>query len=203
MAVMECIVNESSIGSGMRRIEAVSGRAAENMVRERLDITNDVSEMIRTPLSNIKEKLQSILNEVTDLRRTNEVLQKKFSLGGASDLLQQTEDVNGKTVLACKTTASIVDSLREMGDWLKNKLAGSSVVVLGSVIDEQPILIAMVTPDLVTEGIKASTIVKKAAKVMGGGGGGRPDVAQAGGRNPDLLDDALKLIPSLIREYDK
>lgn len=197
------ILNESSIGSGMRRIEAVSGRAAENMVRERLDITNDVSEMIRTPLSNIKEKLQSILNEVTDLRRTNEVLQKKFSLGGASDLLQQTEDVNGKTVLACKTTASSVDSLREMGDWLKNKLAGSSVVVLGSVIDEQPILIAMVTPDLVTEGIKASTIVKKAAKVMGGGGGGRPDVAQAGGRNPDLLDDALKLIPSLIREYDK
>ena len=107
--------------------------------------------------------------------------------------------MDGVTVLSARAVASNADALREIGDWLRDKM-GSGVVVLGSVINERPMLVAMVTPDLVASGLNASAIAQGAAKEMGGGGGGRPDVAQAGGRLVDKLDDALELVPALVRE---
>ena len=86
-----------------------------------------------------------------------------------------------------------------MGDWLRDKM-GSGVIVLGSVIDERPLLVSMVTNDLVARGLDASVIARGAAKAIQGGGGGRPDVAQAGGRLADKLDEALSLVPGLVRE---
>ena len=84
-----------------------------------------------------------------------------------------------------------------MGDWLRDKL-GSGVVVLGSVVDSRPLLITMVTPDLVSQGISAVDIIRDIAKVIGGGGGGRPEVAQAGGRKPEKLDEALGLVAGIL-----
>ena len=89
--------------------------------------------------------------------------------------------------------------MRDMGDFLKVKLS-SAVVVLASVVDGSPILIAMVTPDLVAKGLHAGNMVRDTAKVMGGGGGGRPEMAQAGGRNAGKLDEALKGVPELVRQ---
>ena len=89
--------------------------------------------------------------------------------------------------------------MREIGDWLRDKLE-SGVVVLGGVINERPLITAMVTKDLVERGLDATTIVRGAAKVIGGGGGGRPDVAQAGGKQADKLSSALDMVPSLVRE---
>jgi alanyl-tRNA synthetase len=88
--------------------------------------------------------------------------------------------------------------MREMGDFLRDKL-GSAVVVLGTVAENAPILVAMATPDLVERGINAGSLARDAAKVMGGGGGGRPDMAQAGGRQPEKLDQALASVPDLVR----
>ena len=193
------ILSESSIGSGMRRLEAVSGRAAENVVRDRFRMTSALAAMVQTPLPELEGRVQSLLDELAELRRKNEALERRFSLGVAEGLLEKKQVVDGATVLAARASVSSVDSLREMGDWLRDKL-GSGVVVLGSVVDGQPVLVAMVTADLVAEGMSASEIAKGAAKAIGGGGGGRPDVAQAGGRRADKLDDALGLVPSLVRE---
>ena len=103
------------------------------------------------------------------------------------------------TVLAARADASSADSLRDMGDWLRDKL-GSGVVVLGAVVNERPVLIAMVTADLVETGLNAADIARGAARAMGGGGGGRADVAQAGGKSADKLDEALSLVPGLVEQ---
>ena len=195
------ILGESSIGAGMRRIEAVSGRAAEKLVLERFRREEAVAQALQTTLPDLESRVGSLLDEVDQLRRANEQFERKNSLRDAEGLLAQKQDVDGVSVLAARVTVSSVDGLREMGDWLRDKL-GSGVVVLGSVVNEQAVLVAMVTPDLVSRGVDASQIARGAAKAIGGGGGGRPDVAQAGGRKADKLGEALGLVPGLVQRRD-
>jgi alanyl-tRNA synthetase len=92
-----------------------------------------------------------------------------------------------------------MDTLREMTDWIRNRL-DSVIIVLGAVIDGKPNFVAAITPDLVKRGLKAGDLVKKVAEVVGGGGGGRPTLAQAGGRDPDRLDEALAVTPAAVAE---
>ena len=193
------VLGEASIGAGMRRIEATSGRGAERVVNERIYATNAVASKLQTPVADIEGRIDGLLDELSQLRREKETLERKLSLSSASDLLERRQDVGGVSVLAAKVDAANVDSMREMGDWLRDKM-GSGVVVLGAVINERPSLISMVTPDLRSSGLDAAGIVRGAAKVIGGGGGGRPDAAQAGGRDASKLDDALNLVPSLVEE---
>ena len=117
----------------------------------------------------------------------------------AEVLLQRAVDIDGTKVVVGRTSATNADSMREMGDFVKDKLS-SVIVVLGAVTDGNPILVAMVTPDLVERGLNAGTIARDTAKVMGGGGGGKSDMAQAGGRQPEKLDEALNGVPGLVRE---
>ncbi len=193
------VLGESSIGAGMRRIEATSGRGAERVVNDRIYATNAVAAKLQTPVADIEGRIDGLLEELTGLRREKETLERKLSLTSASDLLDRRQEVGGVSVLSVRVDAANVDSMREMGDWLRDKM-GSGVVVLGAVINERPSLISMVTPDLRSSGLDAAGIVRGAAKVIGGGGGGRPDAAQAGGRDASKLDDALNLVPSLVEE---
>ena len=193
------ILGESSIGSGMRRIEAVSGRGAELVVRDRFSSQSAVAALLQTSPVEVEDRVRALLDEMGSLRRSNETLERRLSLQSAEGMLASAQDVDGVSVLAEKVAVSSVDALREMGDWLKDKL-GSGVVVLGSLINERPLLIAMVTSDLVESGLDAVEIAKGAAKAIQGGGGGRPTVAQAGGRRADGLDEALRLVPGLVRE---
>ena len=192
------ILGESSIGSGLRRMEAVSARAAERLVRQRLDRDSELARRLQAPVSEIETRVQGLLDELDGLRDANEALQRRLALQSAEGLLESRREVDGVSVLSAKVSASSVDALREMGDWLRDKM-GSGVVVLGSVVDGRPVLVSMVTADLVADGIDASKLAKGAAKAIGGGGGGRPDIAQAGGRKPDKLDEALGLVPGLVR----
>ena len=193
------VLGESSIGAGMRRIEATSGRAAERLVWERFGREEELAGKLQSTLPELDGRVQGMLDELAELRREKETLERRLSLQAAEGMLASRQDVNGVTVLAARGPASSVESLREVGDWLRNKL-GSGVVVLGSILNERPILLAMVTPDLVARGIDASEIARGAAKAIQGGGGGGPDVAQAGGRRADKLDEALALVPGLVRE---
>ena len=192
------ILGESSIGAGMRRIEAVSGRGAEREVRSRFDTAATIAATLQTSLPDVVKRVRGLMEELDEARRTNEALERRLSLSAAEGLLALKQEVDGVSVLAAKVTASSADSLREMGDWLRDKL-GTGVVVLGSVVNGRPILVAMVTADLVARGIDASEIVKGTARPIQGGGGGAPDVAQAGGRNADKLDEAISLVPGLVR----
>ena len=193
------ILGESSIGAGIRRIEAVSGRGAERILRDRLNSGTAVASLLQTNVMEMEEKVSDLLEELDELRQKNQDLDRRLSLTSAGDLLKHTQDVCGTKVLAVKITVSSVESMREVGDWLRDKMQ-SGVLVLGSVIDNRPVLTAMVTQDIVDKGVDASAIVRKVANVVGGGGGGRPDVAQAGGKNPEKLDDALGTVPEIIRD---
>ncbi|MCI0816174.1 MAG: alanine--tRNA ligase, partial [Chloroflexi bacterium] len=109
-------------------------------------------------------------------------------------------DVDGVTVLAAQAGAADADAMREMGDWLRDKL-GSAVVVLGGVFGDRPSLLAMVTQDLVERGYDAGDIVRAAARPIGGGGGGRPQLAQAGGKDASKLADALEAAVAAVRDH--
>lgn len=193
------VLGESSIGAGMRRIEAVSGRGAERTVNQRMRAAALAAAKIQTPVDNLEERVDSLLDQLAQLRREKEALERKLSLQSAADVLPRRQDVNGVCVLAAKVDAPNADALREMGDWLRDKI-GSGVIVLGTVVDGRPLLISMVTPDLRSSGLDASRIVRAAAKTIEGGGGGRPDVGQAGGRNAGKIDEALDLIPRIVEE---
>ena len=191
------ILGESSIGAGVRRIEAVSGRGAERTVLQLLENRRAMASMLQTSSTEVETRLQAVLDEASELRRKSEALESKQTLHDAEGLLDAKRQVNGVTLLAARASASSMEGLRQIGDWLRDKL-DSGVVVLGAVVDERPILVAMVTADLVASGVNASEIVKGAAKAIQGGGGGRADVAQAGGRRADKLDQALGLVPGLL-----
>ena len=193
------VLGEASIGAGMRRIEAISGRAAERLVWERFQREDRLARTLQTSPQEIEQRVKGLLDDIDTLQRERESVERRLSLQSAEGLLSLARQVDGVTVLVTRTTAANADSLREVGDWLRDKL-GSGVVVLGSVIDDRPMLVAMVTPDLVERGLDAAEIARGAARAIGGGGGGRADVAQAGGRDADSLDDALDLVPDLVRE---
>ena len=193
------VLGESSIGSGLRRIEAVSGRGAERVVKDRFSSEAAVATLLNTSVAGVEERVKGLLEELDAARRANDMLERRVSAQSAQGLLDLKQDVDGVTVLATSVEASNVDAMRDMGDWLRDKL-GSGVVVLGAVIGGRPALVAMVTPDLVSRGHSASDIVKGAAKAIGGGGGGRPDVAQAGGRRAEGLEEALGMVHQLVAE---
>lgn len=193
------VLGESSIGAGMRRIEAVSGRAGERMVWERFHREDSLARTLSTTPQDLPERIQGLVDELFALQQERHTMEKKLSLQSAEGLLDSVQLVDGINVLAVRTNAASPDSLREVGDWLKDKLA-TGVIVLGAVVNDRPILISMVTSDLIERGLNASDIARGAAKAIGGGGGGRPDVAQAGGRDATKLDESLRLVPKLVTE---
>ena len=192
------VLGESSIGTGMRRIEAVSGRGAERIVRDRFRAQDAVAARLSTTPMETGERVGSLLEEMESLRRENEALERRLALQAAETMLDAVEVVDGVRVLAHRVDAAGADAMREMGDWLRSKM-GSGIVALGTVANDRPQMVVMVTPDLVERGFDAVAIARGAAKAIGGGGGGRPDVAQAGGRRADGLDAALRSVADLVR----
>ena len=192
------VLGESSIGGGMRRIEAVTGQAAEGLFVEHAAKLDALSQKLQTPVADLEARLDSLLRDSQELTRRLEVMERTALRSEAEDLLGRVLDVDGIKVVTGRTSASSPEAMREMGDFLKAKLS-SVVLVLSAVINGSPLLVAMVTPDLVDRGIHAGNVARDTAKVMGGGGGGRPEMAQAGGRQVEKLDEALRGVPELVR----
>ena len=198
------VLGESSIGGGMRRIEALTGRAAEALFVEQSALLEGLSRRLQTPVQELESRLDSYMQETDDLRRRLTSMERSLLRSEAEALLQRvalvfgTNDRDGVRVVAGRTSANNADGMREMGDFLRDKLS-SCVITLGALSDGSPILVTMVTADLVGRGLNAGNIARDAAKLMGGGGGGRPEMAQAGGRQPEKLDDALAAVPNLVR----
>ncbi len=191
------IVGESSIGAGLRRIEAVTGREAEAFIDRRLSDLQKAADYLDAELDNVLDKAHSLVNELDKERKRAIALERELSRKIAESLLTQAEVVNGVTVLAARVPSLQLGTLREMSDLLRGKLK-SAVIVLGTVYENKPAFIAAVTPDLVAKGYNAGEIIKQVAAVAGGGGGGKATFAQAGGKHKDKLDEALQLVKSLI-----
>ncbi len=191
------IVGESSVGSGLRRIEALTGRGAEQWVEQQTQTLRELAGRLGTQPAQLAERLDQLLAESKQRQQELEALRTKLARSTVERLLDQVRRDNGAPVLAAQVEVSDTARLREMGDWLRDKL-GSAVIVLGAVVGDKPQLLAMVTPDLVSQGYHAGNLVKALAAVVGGGGGGRPDMAQAGGKDVSKLAEAIAKAPELV-----
>jgi alanyl-tRNA synthetase len=191
------ITSESSIGTGLHRIEAVTGRKAESLIECRLTALQSVAKEVEGSLEEVSGKVKTLISELEAERKRVLSLERELSRRIAEDLPGQAEQVSGVTVLAAKVPALTMPILREMGDMLRDRLK-SAVVVLATVYNGKPNFLAMVTPDLVAKGFHAGDIINQVAKVTGGGGGGKAAMAQAGGKDAAKIEEALKLVESIV-----
>ncbi|CEG33785.1 MULTISPECIES: alanine--tRNA ligase [Peribacillus] len=191
------IVSESGIGAGTRRIEAVTGAGAYKLMTDQIGVLKDAAAKLKTNLKDVPSRIETVLAEVKDLHRENESLTAKLSNIEASSLVSNVKDVNGVQVLVAKVQATDMNNLRAMADDLKQKL-DSVIIVLGSAQGDKVNLIAGVTKDYIDRGFHAGKLVKEVASRCGGGGGGRPDMAQAGGKDPEKLDAALNFVEEWV-----
>ncbi len=187
------IVAEGSIGSGIRRIEALTGRASQKAAAQRLAALRRAAGLLGVGEDGLEARVADVQQTVQELQREVTRLRQQMAKRDIEQLLSQAAAVNGAAVLAAQVEASGVETLREMSDWLRDRL-GASVVVLGATFGGRPNLIAAVTPDLIPRGIDAGQIMRAIAPVIGGGGGGRPTLAQAGGKDASKLPEALALV---------
>lgn len=192
------IVSESGIGAGTRRIEAVTGGAAYNQMKNQINVLKDAAHVLKTNPSEVVTRIDSLLNELRQLQRENESIKAKLGSIEAANLTSETKEINGIKVLASKVNVKDMNSLRTMVDELKQKL-GSAVIVLGASNGDKVNLIAGVTKDLIPQGFHAGKLIKEIAVRCGGSGGGRPDMAQAGGKNPHELENALKHVEEWVK----
>ncbi len=183
------IVSETSIGSGLRRIEAVTGRSAEALMLENAESLEEASRRLQVPSHQLGDRIDSLLSELEQVNKRAEFLERELLRRQVDELPRR--EVAGVGVVSGVLSITASDFLREAGDWLRNDIK-SGVVILGAVLEDRPTMIIMATRDVVDQGFNAGNVVREAAKAMGGGGGGRPDMGQAGGRAPDKLNDALQ-----------
>jgi alanyl-tRNA synthetase len=194
------VTGESSIGAGMRRIEALSGRGAERNVRDRLTDTEDALHRLGGARGPLLPRIDSLVAERDALAKRVERMEKSLaSTPAIGQIIDRAVEIEGIKVVAEPLDLPSVDALRYSADALK-KVMTDGVAVLSSVIQGQPQFVAISTPGPVNRGIRADDLVKKVAAVAGGGGGGRPEMAQGGGKDPSKIEAALAIVPDAVRE---
>ena len=193
------ILGESSIGAGMRRIEAISGREAERLVWQNMQRDSRIADILQTAPSDIEERITAISEQISSANNQIQKLERQMSALAASALLDEVQIVNEIKVLISVTEDPSAELLRSTGDWLRDKL-GTGVVAIGSLVNGNPMVVCMITPDLVEKGMNAANMVQEMAKIIGGGGGGRPESAQAGGKDSNKLREALSIVPGMISD---
>ena len=191
------IVSEGSVAAGVRRIEALTGDAAIERMLSQQRMLEDLARDLRVTWNEVPAAVSSIQEKSRNADREIERLQGRLAGAQAGNLLDGVLDVNGIKVLAAEVTIESKDAMRQLGDRLRDQLQ-SGVVVLGSVIGESPSLIAMVTKDVVDRGVKAGDIVRAIAVEIDGRGGGRPELAEAGGKNASGIPGAIAKVHATV-----
>ena len=196
------VVSEESVGAGVRRIEAVTGRGAQRLAQERLRLLDQTAAILRVPAEQLDRAVRNLYADLQTSQKEIARLRAELALQQTDGLAAHAESVNGVAVVAAQVVDADLQTLREMSDHLRAKL-GSAVVVLAAAIDDKPQMIVAVTEDLVRRGVHAGEIVKVIARTVGGGGGGRPALAQAGGRDLSKLPAALAQVAEIVRKQLK
>ena len=184
------IASESGIAAGVRRIEALTG---DNVLEYYKNIENQLeaaAKAAKTNAANLIDKIEHMMAEIKALQSENESLKSKAAKEALGDVMNQVTEVKGVKLLAARVDGVDMNGLRDLGDQLKAKL-GEGVVVLASGVDGKVNLVAMATDDAMAKGAHAGNLIKGIAGLVGGGGGGRPNMAQAGGKNPEGIDKAV------------
>ncbi|MGI6574560.1 MAG: alanine--tRNA ligase [bacterium] len=193
------IVSESSIGAGLRRIEAVTGTGALEYVAKLENILGAASEQLKTTPDLLLDRLALMNTELRKQEKEIEELKQKLAIVQVSDILTKAVEIEGVSVLATSVSVGTMHDLRSMVDILKGELP-SGVIILGAHIQDKVNFICYVSPDLVKRNIHAGKIVQAVSRIVGGGGGGRPGLAQAGGKDPERLQEALDHGVTIIKQ---
>lgn len=185
------IVSESGIGAGVRRIEAVTSKEAYQLLQEEERQLKEIATLVKSPqLKEVVTKTEQLQQQLRDLQKENEQLAGKLANQQAGDIFKDVKDINGVRYIAAQVNVKDMNQLRQLADQWKQKEL-SDVLVLATAQDEKVSLLAAMTKDMNGKGLKAGDLIKAIARKVGGGGGGRPDMAQAGGKNPAGIADAL------------
>ncbi len=196
------ILSESSIAAGVRRIEAITGRAIYEYINEMEGNLDEISSVLKSNKANLINKVKSLVEDIREKDKEIEALKSKMATSIADEILSSKVDVEGINLITYKVDNLDMNSLRNLGDKIKDKL-NTGVIVLASIAGEKLSFVSMVSKDLVEKGIHAGNIIREVAKATGGGGGGRPDMAQAGGKDITKVDEALSIVPNLIKSQIK
>jgi alanyl-tRNA synthetase len=196
---MLIVTGESSIGAGMRRIEALTGRGAEERVRAQAAALDEVAARLGAPRDAVGGKLEALLAELDTQRKKVERLERALAAGGTGTGERETYEIDGVSVSAALVEATSDQALRFMGDALRRELNGPSAAIIGAVIDDRPTFLAVASEEAAKSGLTADALVREVARVAGGSGGGRPDMATGGGKDPGKLSEALKTVPEIAR----
>ena len=196
------ILSEAGIAAGVRRIEALTSEGLMKYYEEVEAELHEAAKAAKTTPAALTSKIHALLDEIKSLNSENEKLKSRLANDSLGDVMSQVKEVNGIKVLALKVSGVDMNGLRSLGDQLKDKL-GDGVVVLVSEQDGKVNLMATATDAVQKKGAHAGNLIKAIAGLVGGGGGGRPGMAQAGGKNPAGMDDALKKAVEVVEEQTK
>lgn len=185
------IVSEGGVAAGVRRIEALTGDGVFAYYDRIEQILTDAAKTVKASPANLTEKLEHLMAEIKALSSENESLKSQAAKDALGDVMDQVQEIKGMKFLAAKVTGVDMNGLRDLGDQLKAKL-GDGVILLASDAGGKVNLVAMATDGAMAAGAHAGNLIRAAAAKVGGGGGGRPNMAQAGGKNPEGIQDALK-----------
>ena len=191
------IISESGVAAGVRRIEALTGNGVTAYYKELEANMEKAAKLLKANPDKVTEKIEHLLAEMKALASENESMKSKLAKDALGDVMDQVVEVKGVKLLATSVAGVDMNGLRELGDQLKEKL-GEGVVVLASDCDGKVNLIAMVTDDVMKKGAHAGNLIKGIAALVGGGGGGRPNMAQAGGKNPAGIADAIAKVAEVL-----
>ena len=196
------ILSESGVAAGIRRIEALTGRNVTAYYQEMEEKLAETARILKTTPVSLTERAEHLMAELKALQSENESLKSKAAKEALGDVMDQVVEVNGVKLLATKVSGVDMNGLRELGDQLKTKIA-EGVVVLMSDLDGKVNMVAMATDGAMKKGAHAGNLIKGIAALVGGGGGGRPNMAQAGGKNPAGIDEAIKKSAEVLKEQIK
>ena len=193
------IVSETGVAAGVRRIEALTSKGLMKYYNSLEEKLMEVSKLVKAKPDQLMDKIAHLLADNKALNSEIESLKSKLAQDAMGDVMDQVVEVNGVKLLATKVEGVDMNGLRELGDQLKDKL-GEGVVVLASSVGGKVSLMAMATKEAVTKGAHAGNMIKEIAAFVGGGGGGRPNMAQAGGKNPDGIDAAIAKVKEVLEK---
>lgn len=193
------LTQETGTAAGVRRIEAVTGPGAEALVCEQKKILADLSSQLSASTSELSDKVAHLLAHNRELERELQSLRREQTGSEMDMLVSSALNVNGVRVVAAEVSPPDMEGFRTMGDGLRDALGTEGVGVIGANLNGKASLLAVVTDDLIGQGVQAGNVVKAIAQIVGGGGGGRPHLAQAGGKFPEKIGEALARVPDIIR----
>ncbi len=196
------IISETGVAAGVRRIEALTSDAVFAYYDKIEAELKEAAALLKASPAELKAKIMHLLGEVKALQSENESLKSKAAKDALGDVMDQVTEVKGVKMLAARADGVDMNGLRELGDQLKEKL-GEGVIVLASEQDGKVSLVAMATDEAIKQGAHAGNLIKGIAGKVGGGGGGRPNMAQAGGKNPAGIDDAILEVKNILESQMK